>query len=278
MKLFFFYNIKKCEQQLKDIEKVIDEISKISKENYKIFDEKPEIIKKSAPIPMHPPPPCPTPSPPSDELIYENINPMPSPPSPLQFNISNTSSGETIYERISVLPTESTGAIPKHGPLLKMRKSTRFYKELNKLDEDEAAKLNVIEAVQLHVIEKVAAARDEKVAVAEDEKVAAATEAAARDDEKVAAASKLGGIKETEKFDAIEMDKIVNEPEPKIDAQSEQWEDVKLIENTDDTPENTDNKPENTLFLYKMRKNGRFKNLFKKCSRCKKKICNCKGE
>lgn len=276
MRLFFFYNIKKCEQQLKDIEKVIDEISKISKENYKIFDEfvnleKPEIIKKSAPsIPMHPPPPSPTPS--SDELIYENINlrPMHSLPSPLQFNISNTSSEESIYERISVLPTESTGAIPKHRPLLKIRKSTRFYKELNKLDEDEAAKLNVIEVVQLDAIEKVAAARDEKVAAATDEKVSATT------DEKVAAASKLGGIKETEKFDNIEMDKIVGEPE--IDTQSEQWEDIKLIENTDNMPENTVDMPKNTFFLFKMIKNRRFQNLFKNCSRCKNKKCNCIGK
>ena len=34
----FYYNIKACEQQIEDIEKVINEISEISKENYEIFD------------------------------------------------------------------------------------------------------------------------------------------------------------------------------------------------------------------------------------------------
>ena len=197
--MLFFQNLKLLEHKYEDVENVLAEIPNTLNE------------MSPPPPPMHPPP-----SP-------------PPPPSP-QFNIS---SEESIYARIDVIPnpnfvpTESTGAIPKRRP---MRKSTRIYKMMNELDNNEAAKLDVTEMEK--IVDKPKAVVTTKQ---QDE----------QQDKKVAAASKLGVTeKETEKIEVIGMDMIVVNPE--TGAQSEQWKEIKLTNGT----ENTDDMPDNTFFYF----------------------------
>ena len=234
----FYYNIKTCEQQIEDIEKVIDEISENRQQIEdieKAMNEISKISKENNEI---------------SEISKENYE-IP------QFNIS---SEESIYGRIDAIPNPNfvgTGAIPKRQPVPKMRKSTRIYKMMNELENNEAAKLDVT------VKEKIVDKPKTKAVVTTEQQHE-------QQDEKVTAASKLSGIKETKKFESIEMIEIVSKPE--TDAQSQQWKEIKL------TDENTDDMPENSFFLFRMIKNQRFKNLFENCCRCKNKKCNCVSE
>ena len=250
----FFQNLKILEHNYEDVENVLAEIpGTLGNKAYKMMSPPPTRPTR----PMRPPPPPP-------------MHPPPPPPPSASFHISSEELEESIYSSIKVfplVPTESTGAIPKRRAVSAMRKSSRIYENMNELEETKIkteTKLNQTKLEGAVVIEQ----QDEvaKLDVIVEEKivnkpkirtVVTTKHQDEQQDKKAAAASKLGRMvvetKKEKKLNDIEMNKIDSKPET-------QSENVNVIS-------------ENTFFLFRMIKNRRFENLIKKC--CNNNKCNC---
>ena len=311
----FSKNLKKSKQKFEDedIEKVLVELFEKNKaaEIDDTYDGTYVKMTPPCPPPITPPrrpPPLPPMRRPPPPLFRTKLKPIYEDPLPTKESIYDTIN--VSKRRIPTestgrpIPTKRTGAIPKRRskptestgrPIPTKRTGAIFKRRSEQIEigmgeksffvgQSDESSVDQTETEALLTSKQ----QDEmKKSLSQGSKEELEDSKSEEECTKVAAASKLGGMKETvetkgtfkkkkKKMDEIELKKIRSASQTETVASTvasfAQWDEMEEIDLDDEKVE--DEKVENT-FLFRMIKNQRFKNIFKKCRHCNNVKCNC---